>query len=206
MDLLGMLRKLGDRLGIIELASDPHQPSAPVKIQTRTITLDELMAVHLKNVRELAEQPDELPASFDQIFKAAGIQTPASGWTIDRLGEFLSSERIQTLDHAAAQREALQKLADEKVDAAEVIKDAVLRDQALDAFADFTVKKRARWLAEKQAEIQALKNKQKELEQQISAQEKKWSDWRGLKRQRERDMARAVGYLIDQQVISIDEE
>jgi len=92
------------------------------------------------------------------------------------------------MDRAEAQRETLQMLASEKVDAAEVIKDAISRDQALDAFADFTLKK-----------IQALK-------EQVEAEEKKWNEWRALKRQREQEMARAVGLLIDKPVISIEEE
>ena len=95
---------------------------------------------------------------------------------------------MRTMDRAEAQRETLQMLAAEKVDAAQVIKDAISRDQALDAFADFTHKK-----------IQALK-------EQVEAEEKKWNEWRGLKRQREQEMARAVGLLIDKPVISIDEE
>ena len=194
-----MLRKLGDRLGIIELAGDPQHPSAPVKIQTRTITLDELLSIHLKSVKHLAEQPADLPASFEDVFKAAGIQTPSSGWTVDRLCKLLNDDRLRTLDRAALQRETLETLAREKVDAADIVKDAIARDQALDAFADFTAKKREQWLAERREE-------QRQLERQIAESEKKWKEWRALKRERERDMARAIEYLIDKPVISIDEE
>ena len=60
LDLLGMLRKLGDRLGVIELSPD-SQPSAPVKVQTRTITLTELITtIQITEVQELAELPAEL--------------------------------------------------------------------------------------------------------------------------------------------------
>jgi len=182
-----MLRKLGDRLGIIEVSTDPLEPSRPVKIQTRSITLDELVSIHLKDVQDLAELPADLPASFEQIFRAAKIKAPPSGWTVDRLREFLNTERMRAMDRVETQRETLQMLAAEKVDAADIIKDAIARDQALDAFAEFTLKK-----------IQVLKN-------QLEAEEKKWSEWRILKRQREQEMARAVGYLIDKPVISIDE-
>jgi hypothetical protein len=187
MDLLGVLRRLGDRLGVIELSTDPQQSSRPVKIQTRIITLGELVSIHLGDVRELAEVPTEQPVSFDEIFKAAGIRAPDNGWTVDRLQEFLNSDRVRQMDRADAQRETLQMLAAERVDAEDVIKDAISRDQALDAFAEFTQKK-----------IQALRH-------QLEAEEKKWNDWRALKREREREMARAVGFLIDKPVISIDE-
>ncbi len=194
-----MLRKLGDRLGIVELSPE-SQPSVPVKIQTRAVTLAELtMTIQITEVRELAELPAELSIPFDDVFKAAGIQTSPTGWTVDRLQEFLNSDRIRRMDRADVQRETLNMLAAEKVDTADLIKDAISRDQALDAFADSILKKRTRWLGEKRQEIQAL-------EEEIAAEEKKWNDWRRKKRQREQDMARAVGYLIDKPVISIDEE
>jgi hypothetical protein len=187
MDLLGMLRKLGDRLGIIEMSSDTEQAS-PVKIQTRSITLDELVSIHIKDVQELAEVRSTVPASFEEIFAAAKIEAPSNGWTIDRLREFLNSERMRAMDRTETQRETLQMLAAEKVDAAEVIKDAIARDQALDAFAEFKLKK-----------IQALKD-------QLEIEEKNWNKWRVLKHQREQEMAQTVGFLIDKPVISIDDE
>lgn len=200
MDLPGVLRKLGDRLGIIELSPEERHPSAPVKIQTRTVTLTELiMTIRIREVRELAERPAELSISFDDVFKAAGIQTPPSGWNVDRLQQFLNNDRIQKMDRAGAQRETLSVLAAEKIDPADLIKEAISRDQALDAFADSILKKRERWLAMKRKEIQAI-------EQEIAAEEKEWNDWRRQKRQREQDMARAIGYLIDKPVISVDDE
>jgi hypothetical protein len=90
-------------------------------------------------------------------------------------------------------------LAVEKVDAADLIKDAISRDQALDAFTDSIRKKREQWLADKRQEIQAI-------EREIEVEERKWNEWRRKKRQREQDMARAVGYLVDGPVISVDEE
>ena len=198
MDLLGMLRKLGDRLGIIELKPDPQHPSVPMKIQTRTITLTEL-TVQIGGVREMADLPAELPSSFEDIFKSAEIPAPPAGWTVDRLQEFLNSEPIRGMDRAEAQRATISMLAAEKVDSAEIIKDAILRDQTLDAFEDLMAKKRNQWQMEKKQQIEALK-------QEIAAEEKKWNGWRRQKRQYEQNMARAVGYLIDRPVISIEEE
>src|SRR6478672_7990838 len=133
MSLLGMLRKLGDRLGIVELSPEQEQPAVPVKIHTRTITLSELvMTIQVAEVRELAELPAELSVSFEDVFKAAGIEAPPGGWTVDRLLQFVNSDRIRKMDHADAQREILSMLAAEKVDTAAVVKDAISRDQALD--------------------------------------------------------------------------
>src|SRR5262245_25400022 len=105
MNLLGALRRLGDRLGIIELSHDPQQPSVPEKIQTRSITLAELiMTIQIAEVRELAELPAELSVSFEEVFKAAGIEQPPGGWTVERLLELVNSDRNRKMDHADAQR------------------------------------------------------------------------------------------------------
>jgi len=199
MNLLGMLRKLGDRLGILELSPE-SKPSGPVKIQTRAVTLNELiMTIQVTEVRSLADLPSEMSISFGDVFKAAGIQPPASGWTVDHLMEFLDTEQICGLDRAAAQRAILSKLQSDGVDAADVVKDAISRDHALDAFADSVLQKRKRWVADKKREIQGI-------EKQVAEEEKKWNDWRQKKREREQSMAHAVAYLIDKPVISIDEE
>ena len=86
-----------------------------------------------------------------------------------------------------------------KVDAADLIKDAVARDQALDAYQDFMARKR-------EPRIRALEDQRKRLEQEIAAEEESWREWRRRKRAREHEMAHAVGYLIDGPVITTDEE
>jgi len=207
MDLLGMFRTLGDRLGIVELSRDPQAPSAPVKIQTRTITLEELiMTIQITKVRGLAELPAELSIPFENVFKAAGIAAPPNGWTVDRLLEFLNSDRIRSMGRTDAQQETLKMLASEKVDSADIVKDAVSRDKALDAFEEFVIKKRSQWQQEKKELLAELKNQQKQVEQEIETEEQNWKDWRRRKRKREVDMARAVSYLIDKPVISIEDE
>src|SRR5262245_20581227 len=205
MGLLSMLRKLGDRLGIVELSS-AQQPSAPVKIQTRTITLSELvMNIQVDEVRDLAEPPAELSVSFEEIFKAAGIQPSATGWTIERLQQFLASDQIRKMGRTEAQHETLRMLREEKIDPADLVKDAVARDQAMDAFEGSISEKRQDWIAGRKQLLETLANQIQTLKGELAAEEKKWTEWRREKRQRETDMAHAVGYLIDRPVISIDE-
>jgi len=207
MNLIGILRKLGDRIGIIEMSSAEIQTSAPAKIQTRTITLSELMmTVQISEVHELAERPADLSVPFEDIFKAAGHSEEKAGWTVERLQEFLNSDRIRKMSRDDAQRATLQMLTEEKVDAADIIKDAIFRDQALDAFEDSHSRKRQRWRADQQQLLSDLSARMKQVEKEIAAEEERWKDWRQQKRQRERDMAHAVGFLIDRPVISIDND
>jgi hypothetical protein len=207
MDLIGILRKLGDRIGIIEMSSAEKLTAAPAKIQTRTITLSELMmTVKVSEVHELAESPTDLYVSFEDIFKAAGYNAEKTAWTVERLQEFLNSDRIRKLSRDDMQHATLQMLKEENVDSADIVKDAIFRDQALDAFEESASRKRKRWHADQQQLLSDLSARMKQVEKEIAAEEERWKDWRGQKRQRERDMAYAVGFLIDRPVISIDNE
>jgi hypothetical protein len=207
MNLVIMLRKLGDRIGIIEMSSTSEQPSAPIKIQTRTVTLSELMmTVQTTDVHELAELPAELAVPFEDIFKAAGHDPATAGWTVERLQEFLKNDRIRGMNRDDVQRETLRMLKEENVDPADIVKDAIFRDQALDAFEDSIAKKRQRWLSERHQLLSDLSAQMRQVQQEIAAEEEKWNDWRHQKRQRELDMAHAVGFLIDKPVITIEDE
>jgi hypothetical protein len=200
MDLLAMLRRFGDRIGIIEMKPASSQPSAPAKIQTRSVTLGELATtIQTTQVRELADLPAELSVSLEDIFKAAGIRPTATGWTVERLHQFLNSDPIRGMDRSAAQAEALRMLAAEKVEVEDLVKDAVSRDQALDAYEDSIARTR-------EQRIRSLEDQRKRIEQQIVAEENRWLEWRKQKRRRERELAYAVGYLIDRPVITTDEE
>jgi hypothetical protein len=200
MYLTDMLRKLGDRLGIIEIAPASADKPAPVKIQTRTVTMTELItAIRVTELRELAETPSELSVPFEEVFKAAGIPDSPKGWTIERLEEFLKNDTIRRMDRGQAQQETLRILAEGGVDGSDIVRDAVARDQALDAFEESIAEKRRIWLAAKKREI-------RQVEEEIASEEKAWAEWRSRKRLREKDMAHAVSYLIDKPVISIEEE
>jgi hypothetical protein len=200
MYLTDMLRKLGDRLGIIEMAPASADKRAPVKIQTRTVTMTELItAIRVTELRELAETPSELSVPFEEVFKAAGIPDSPKGWTIERLEEFLKDDKIRRMDRGQAQQETLRVLAEGGIDGSDIVRDAVARDQALDAFEESIAEKRRIWLAAKKREI-------RQVEEEIASEEKAWAEWRSRKRQREKDMAQAVSYLIDKPVISIEEE
>jgi hypothetical protein len=189
------------------MSSTSEQPSAPVKIQTRTVTLSELMmTVQTTDVHELAELPAELSVPFEDIFKAAGHNAVSAGWTVERLQEFLKSDRIRGMNRDDLQRETLRMLKEENADPADIVKDAIFRDQALDAFEDSIAKKRQRWLSERHQLLSDLSAQMTQVQQEIAEEEAKWNDWRRQKRQREQDMAHAVGFLIDKPVITIEED
>ena len=213
MSFLDLLQDLGDRLGILETAEVPVA-QAPLKIQTRTVTLAQLATeIRDEEVRALADLPAELTIPFEKIFEAAGIRPPAHGWNVNRLKELLLTVEFKDKEREAAQKAILKVLGSEKVQVEELVKDAMARDKALDSFESFVRKKledrmaaRERQIAEIESQVKSLQSQTEELQQKSKRDEDKWRDWRKEKRARERELAWTVGYLIDRQVISTDDE
>jgi len=111
------------------------------------------------------------------------------------------------------QKMILEILASEKVDVEDLVKDAVSRDQALDAFEKSVERKMAdriaaneHELAMTKARIEDLRKESARLEGLIGADTEKWREWRRKKRSHEMDLARAVSYLIDRDVITTGAE
>ena len=100
-----MLRKLGDRLGIIEFSSAPPQPSVPAKIQTRTLTLTELvMNIQITEVRVLAElgAVDWSPEALAIGKQAAYLWCPAG---------IIESKLAQAMTRALGERATMRNWA-----------------------------------------------------------------------------------------------
>ena len=213
MNLIELLRAVGDRLGIVEMR--PATSAAPsAKIQTRTISLKDLLTeIRQDEVRVLAELPAELSIPFEQIFATAGVKAAAHGWTVERLKQVLQTEAHQPKDRVEAQKAILNLLANENVSVEEVVKDAVARDQALDAFEVFVREKMERRIAarlrkrsELESRIRTLQEELDRLQGEAAQDEKQWRQWQHNKKAMEQELAWAVGYLIDRPVITTTDE
>ena len=213
MNLIELLRAVGDRLGIVEMR--PATSAAPcAKIQTRTISLKDLLTeIRQDEVRVLAELPAELSIPFEQIFATAGVKAAAHGWTVERLKQVLQTEAHQPKDRVEAQKAILNLLANENVSVEEVVKDAVARDQALDAFEVFVREKMERRIAarlrkrsELESRIRTLQEELDRLQGEAAQDEERWRQWQHNKKAMEQELAWAVGYLIDRPVITTTDE
>lgn len=212
MRLVELMQSLGDRLGILE-KSAPGNTHAPAKLKTRSVTLAELMSeIRSDEVRTLAEMPAELSVPFEQVYEAAGVKTAGHGWGIAKLAEILEGKNFDNLDRAEVQKRILEALAVEKVEVQDLVRDAVARDKALDAFEEFARKKlrdrtsvRERRLAEIESNIRQLENERAGLREKAETDQRQWDEWRRRKRAVEQGLAHAVGYLIEDKVITTDE-
>jgi len=212
MDLVELLESLGDKLGII-VKGEGNAGHPAAKIRTRSITLQELTSeIRAEDVRALADLPAELSVSFEKIIEAAGITPGPRGWTIERLKDLLQTEEFKKLSREDAQKKIIAVLSADGVAAEELVKDAVARDCAMDAFENTARAKmkerlatRERQNAELAAKIKELEKESARLREQIAAEQSRWREWRRQKRGREKDLAWTVGFLIDQQVITTDD-
>lgn len=74
--------------------------------------------------------------SMDDIYRAAGIMNPRMGYSINKVVEMISSEHIRALPTEAKRAAVLMALDAAGVSMEEVLKDATLRQEALDQYED----------------------------------------------------------------------
>ncbi len=213
MRLFEGLQKLGGRLGLVRVvATDAVAPGMPpTKLVTRTVTLADLATeVKSEDVRALANMPAELSVAFSKVFDAAGIKPPAHGWTIERLMSLLHTEQFKEMDRASVQKAVLGLLSNDKAQVEDVVKDAVARDHAIDAYEEFVRKKmqdraaaRASRTADIQAQIQELQAEIAKLGDDGKVDREQWRKWQEGKISFEKDMQWSLGFLLDTPVVTV---
>jgi hypothetical protein len=152
---------------------------------------------------EAAEIPD-----FETIYQSAGITDPPHGFSAYKVLEILSSPEFEPLEgkaKAAALAGFLKMNPSGPVPLADVIQDAVRRDQALDKFEQVL---RAR-LDRRSEEIERENaRRNKELmdgnRQALEAEQEQLSTWMARKRIEERRLFQAVGPFVEENPISTE--
>jgi len=224
MRLIRQLEAVGRRLRLIQPAAKAHSGAsdsakmagdapAPPRPHTRTLELSDLMSqMRAEGARVLSADVDELMAPSARLFEAAGLSRPSSGWTVERLEEELARGPYAGLTREAAQAALAERLAEAGASAEEVVRDAVERDRLLDRFEDALRGKlaerrdaRERRVMEIDAELLRLGEEKARLEEEDKADEERFTEWHHDKTAYEKAMARAVGFLIADDVISVDD-
>lgn len=196
------MRGIGDRIGILETVCEPG-PERVTVIRTRTVTLRELeVEVRSPEVRALAESPSEIAVPLEKIFETAGIARNPREWSVDRLIEFVQSEAVRNKRKEEARKAVLDALNAAGVTAEEIVKDAMARDRALDAFEESGAGR----LRDLEERIEALRNESARLKEKLKEDASVWNEWRKRKRAYEKEMAAAVSYIVDKPSITVDEE
>jgi hypothetical protein len=213
MDLVRFLQGIGDRLGILEAVPDKNAETA-TRIQTRTVTLQELSCeIKSAEMRTLADSQSEFEVPFDKIFETAGIPSAQADWTIERLRQTAAGEPFKNRTREEVRKSMLDLLHSEKVPVEQIVRDAIARDKALDAFEacmNEKMKRRSesgrRRMLEIESQIRDLQGEKSSLEEKLKADEAGWSEWKKRKRALERELASTASYIVDHPVVTTDEE
>ena len=213
MSFVRFLQGIGDRLGILETAPADGSRAA-VRIQTRSVSLHELTGeIKSSAVQSLADAPAELAVPFERIFEAAGISANPQDWTTDRLKQVLADEPCRNKPRAEAQKAVLALLNSAGISPEIIVKDAMARDQALDAYETFARDKmqsrmetRKKKLFAAESRMRDLQEECRTLEKTMKDDEEKWHEWKRHKRARERELASIVSYIVDHKVITSEEQ
>jgi C4-dicarboxylate-specific signal transduction histidine kinase len=154
---------------------------------------------------------------FDQIYTSAGIREPQHGFTVNKLVEMMQAEELRDLDgptRAKVITGMLRRLLGCPVALDDIVRDAVQRDQALDAFERFLSERTARTEAELveanrklQAEVDELVRRNTEAMQanqaRIEAERAKVERWRTRKRTEEERLFTAVQPFVEANPVTV---
>ena len=214
MGLLHALQDVANHVGLIKVISVTEETQTTTHVTTtRTVTLSELTTeLQGEEMRTLAEMPAELSVAFEQVFAAAGVKAAAHGWDLGKLEQTLASPEFKDKPHAEIQKALAALLAAQKVPVEDLVKDAMARDQAIDAFGKFVHQKvlarkaiRAKKVTDIENQIADLRSQANELQQEDKADHELWVRWWARKLACEKQMAASVSSLLDKPVVTIDE-
>jgi hypothetical protein len=151
-------------------------------------------------------QPVSNALSFNEIYDAAGIQTPPHRYTILKIADMLESEHIRGMAAPVKRSSILVALDAAGVKINDIIQDAVRRDRALDAFEALQARALEKLEADKNKEIAQIqaemdrylaeqKARLEKSRQEVAREKDRLRAWREAKRQEEQRIAVAVSYF-----------
>jgi hypothetical protein len=110
----------------------PHEEDAPKQVAPKEGPVNKLITHAVEHV---SDPPDRL-LSYEDIYHAAGIMSPRSGYDIRKVVEMLNSERIRNLSKDIQHASVLVALDAAGASTDELLQDATRRQQALNAYED----------------------------------------------------------------------
>jgi hypothetical protein len=157
--------------------------------------------------------PVNNPTSFEEIYRAAEIQTPQHGYTVFKVAEMLNSEHIRGLPAEVRRSSVLVALEAAGVKLAEVIEDAVRRDRALDTYEKVLQKSVEELEARKSEENRKTETEMERLvaeyrariqtnSDEVAKEKERFYGWRLQKQQEEKKIADAVSYFVSENPIT----
>jgi Asp-tRNA(Asn)/Glu-tRNA(Gln) amidotransferase A subunit family amidase len=141
------------------------------------------------------------------VYEAARIPVPSHGYTVMKVAEMLQSGHIRALPPEVKRKSILVALDAAGVSVDEVVRDAVLRDQALDTYERVLEQHLEAVRAEQAADnarledeiaqrLAELRGRIDENNRAVSHEQDELREWRARKHQEEQTIAEAVSYFV----------
>lgn len=157
--------------------------------------------------------------ALEQVYASAGIQPPAHGFTVYRLIEMLDAEEFRGLDAPTRARVItgmLRRLPTGAVEVDDIVRDAAVRDRALDAFERFLADRVGRVEKEVEEKNRALQQAIDELTVRnsqlmdanragVEQERAKLERWRTRKRAEEERLYAAVQPFVEHNPVTRSE-
>lgn len=217
MSLLNALKSAATKLGVIKIVTVPNADQR-TRITTRSVSLKDLAKELRATLGATPPMPAEFGVPFDQVFATAKIEPLPSAdgkekWSVDALYQLVAAPPYKDLPREQAQLAVLAVLAAKKIDVKDLVKDAMARDKALDAYGTQMFQQhkdlqrtRKATKAALQEQIAALQAQLAALDAQAQTADRQWADWWQRKFAYERQMAHALSYLLRDPIVTIDSQ
>lgn len=193
-------------------------PGAPTDIRELLGTIPETPPIDERKLEAASDGGDEIP-DFPAIYRAAGVNDPAHGYSAYKVLEIFASPGFSSLDtraKAAALAGFLNMNPTGPVPVTDIVQDAVRRDQALDKFEDFLRGKIASHTgqiekenAQLQAEIDEVTRRNRDRMEAnriaLETEQARLTRWQVIKRAEERKLFDAVNPFVEDNPISTAE-
>ena len=161
----------------------------------------------------VAMQKSAAPLSLAEIYAAADIPAPASGYTILKVAEMLQSPHIKDLPAEVKKSSILVALDAAGVKILQIVEDAVRRDKALDTFERLQQKQVEEFEAAKLDEnrkhqteldklVADLKTKIEANQKAVTQRREAFQAWRIQKQLEEQRIADTVGHFVTENPIT----
>lgn len=204
------LKKYAVKMGIIKLVEEVNKVELP-QVETKSVSLGQLqIELEEDRKRKISGHAPELSGSFNEIFQSFKIPIPSHGWNVDKILETLKSDQFKSLDQNTVKQSLLVLLKNNNVPIEDIVKDALLRDKALDSYERFAYNKLQERINVRKDEAgkieQEIKDCQRRIDyiESLQAKDKTaFSMWLKKKVEKEVELVHAVVLIASAQGISV---
>ena len=153
-------------------------------------------------------------STFDEIYQAAEIRSPAHGYTVYKVADMLQNPHIRELPREIKKSSVLVALEASGVQIREIVEDAVRRDKALDTFESVQRKaveeleaRKAEENRQAQAEVDRIlaefRSKIQANNEAVAKEKERFQSWVKQKQAEEQKIADTIGYFVTENPVTV---